>query len=397
MRCLHAITSLDPASGGTAEGVRQLCAASLRLGHEVEVASLDAPGTGHGRDLGCPVHELGPTRFGRYAYSPRLKPWLQQHAARFGAVIVNGLWQHTGYATWQVLRRSDTPYFVFTHGMLDPWFKRQYPLKHLKKWLYWPWAEYRVLRDARGVLFTCEEERLQARQSFALYRAREIVVSYGTPGPPADDPPRQRAAFLQAFPQLRGRRFLLFLGRIHPKKGCDLLLDAFAQVAALDPQLCLVIAGPDPDGLRDGLQARAANLGADRIVWTGMIGGDIKWGALRAAEAFVLPSHQENFGIAVVEALACGTPVLISDKVNIWREIAAGGGGLVEDDTAAGTQRLLTRWLGLDLAQRAAMAAAGAATFRTHFHIDSAARRVHEALQNRVRDRSPPQQPLLAT
>jgi glycosyltransferase involved in cell wall biosynthesis len=254
----------------------------------------------------------------------------------------------------------------------------------LKKWLYWPWVEYRLLRDACGVLFTCEEERLQARQSFSLYRAREIVVSLGIPGPPVEEPLTQRKAFLAKFPQLQGQRFLLFLGRIHPKKGCDLLLEAFARVAARDPGLMLVMAGPDPDNLRQGLLTRMADLDPARVIWTGMLTGDLKWGAFRAAEAFVLPSHQENFGIAVAEALACGTPVLISNKVNIWREIEAGGAGLVAPDTVAGTQELLWRWIELGTDGRAALARRADAVFQARFHIDHAAQLLLEVLATRI-------------
>jgi glycosyltransferase involved in cell wall biosynthesis len=310
-----------------------------------------------------------------------LKPWLLDNATRFEAVIVDGLWQYNGFAVWQALRKTATPYFVFTHGMLDPWFKRRYPLKHLKKWLYWPWGQYRVLRDARGVLFTCEEERLQAKLSFPLYQAREIVVSYGTPGPPlGSDPDAQREAFLKAFPQLRNQRFLLCLSRIHPKKGCDLLIGAFNRVARREPDMNLVFAGPDPDSLREGLMAAASDLDPGRVIWTGMIVDDMKWGAFRAAEAFVLPSHQENFGIAVVEAMACGTPVLISDRVNIWREIVAGGAGLVEPDNEAGATQLIRRWLAMPDAARHSMAVAATEVFHRHFHIDIATQRLHEAL-----------------
>lgn len=379
MRYLHLIPSLDPESGGPAEGVRQLCAATLRLGHEVEVATVDRPGAGWSGDLGCPVHELGPSRFGKYSFSARLEPWLRANAERFGTVIVNGLWQYPGYAAWRALRRSAIPYYVFTHGMLDPWFKRQYPLKHLKKWLYWPWAEYRVLRDARAVLFTCEEERLLARESFWLYRAKEAIVSHGTPGPRDADAAAQREAFLRRFPELRGRRLLLFLGRLHEKKGCDLLIDAFAAIARENSALQLVMAGPDADGIQATLSRRAAALGLSAITWTGMLRGDEKWGAFRAADVFVLPSHQENFGIAVTEALACGVPVLVSKRVNIWREIQQDGAGLVDDDTAAGTLRMLQRWLALMPAERAAMAARALSSFRHRFHIDAAAGRLFEA------------------
>ena len=111
-----------------------------------------------------------------------------------------------------------------------------------------------------------------------------------------------------------------------------------------------------------------------------MLAGDIKWGALRSAEVFVLPSHQENFGIAVAEALACGTPVLISDQVNIWREIAADGAGLVKPDTVDGTFALLDRWQGYDATIREGMCLAAHNTFHQRYEIGAAARSLVAAL-----------------
>lgn len=309
----------------------------------------------------------------------------EAHAADYDAVIVNGLWQYTGLATWRALGRSATPYFVYTHGMLDPWFKRHYPLKHLKKWLYWPWAEYRVLRDAAAVIFTCEEERLLARQSFWLYRAREVVGSYGTSPPPTNARPLT-AAFTAAFPEVQGKRSLLYLGRIHEKKGGDLLIEAFAQVIGSAPDLHLVMAGPGDDDIVNALKRRAEELGiASRITWTGMLSGDLKWGAFYASDVFCLPSHQENFGIAVVEALACGKPVLISDKVNIWREIEQDGAGLVGTDTLAGTTQTLHRWLSLSRTDVAAMRIAALRCFQERFQIGQVA----ETLVRIISDHSP--------
>ena len=340
VRYLHVIRSLNPAGGGPPEGVTQLAAAAVRLKHNVEIVTLDRPGSPWIRDDLCPVHCVGPSYL-KYSYAPRFVPWMRRNAARFDAVVVNGIWQFHSFASWRALHGSTIPYYVFPHGMLDPWFKQRYPLKHLKKMLYWPWAEYRVLRDARAVLFTCEEERLLARQSFGRYRAREIVVNYGTPGV-SGDPAAQRELFLEQFPQLRGKRVLLFLGRIHPKKGCDLLIEAFAPLSRLYPSLHLIMAGPDQTGMQAQLMRLSERLGAaPAITWTGMLHGELKAGALRAAEAFVLPSHQENFGIAVAEALSCQLPVLISNKVNIWREIAADQDSIVADDTLPGTESLL--------------------------------------------------------
>jgi glycosyltransferase involved in cell wall biosynthesis len=253
--------------------------------------------------------------------------------------------------------------------MLDPWFKRTYPLKHLKKLFYWPWGEYRVLRDAAAVLFTSEEERRLARESFGLYRCNEVVVNYGTAAPANLDGARD--VFFDAFPNLRGQRFLLFLGRLHEKKGCDLLIEAFSKMRFSEP-IHLVMAGPcaQPDYLRHLRRMTAP--GAGLISFPGMLTGDVKWGALSAAEAFVLPSHQENFGIAVVEALACGTPVLISNQINIWREIEADGAGYVENDDLAGTVRLLDRWLATPPEMRLAMEQNATTCFANRFEIERA-------------------------
>jgi glycosyltransferase involved in cell wall biosynthesis len=371
MRIAHVIHSANPAGGGPIEGVRQLSSVTTRLGNDVEVICLDAPDAPWLKDFPLPVHAMGPSYLG-YGFSQRLIPWLRDHASDYDAFVVNGIWQYNSLATRWALRKSGKPYCVFTHGMLDPWFKKRYPLKHLKKWLYWPWAEYRVLRDAAAVLFTCEEERIQARRSFWLYRCNEKVVGYGIAGPSGDEA-AQRRTVTEKFPELSGKRIFLFLGRIQEKKGCDLLIRAFAKTAAADDSIRLVFAGPDQTGWVNELRALADSLGiGGRIVWTGMIAGDLKWGMLRAAEVFILPSHQENFGIAVAEALACGTPVLISNKVNIWREIQEDRAGFVDEDNEPGTVRLLAKWLGMSAQEREAMKSSALGSFQSRFEVERA-------------------------
>ncbi len=375
MKFLHLIPSVDPSGGGPIEGARRLHEALVGLGHTGEFASVDSPEAAYFDGFPAKVHALGPVS-GRYGYSGKLLPWLKSNAPQFDAVIVNGLWQYPGLAARRALAGTSTPYFVFTHGMLDPWFKRRYPIKHLKKWLYWPWGEYRVLRDAKAVLFTCEEERLLARQSFWLYKSREVVVSYGT-SPPPPETPHLSEAFLSAFPALRGKRLLLFLGRIHEKKGCDLLIEAFAARCKANPDLHLVMAGPDQEGWASALQQMAERLGiSDRVTWAGMLSGDLKWGAFYASDAFCLPSHQENFGIAVAEALGCSRPVLISNKVNIWREIDTDRAGFVETDTLDGTIRLLDRWLACSPDELARLRTTAEKCFNQRFRIDQVAERL---------------------
>lgn len=371
LKLLHVARSLDPALGGSVEALRQFVPVLVRAGHKVEVATLDCPSAAWLRDFPVPVHALGPAR-GRYGYASGLVPWLRACAPRYDVVVVEGIWQYHSFAAWRALR-GRSPYVVFTHGMLDPWFKRQYPFKHIKKWLYWPWAEYRVLRDATVVLFTCENERLLARQSFWLYDCAEAVANLGT-AVPAGDPEGQAEEFFAQYPALRGKRLALFLSRIHAKKGCDLLIKAFAETLARDPDWRLVMAGPDQDGWRVELTALSSRAGiADRITWTGMLEGEVKWGAYRAAEVLVLPSHSENFGFVIAEALSCSVPVLISDKVNIWREIEQDGAGFVAPDTLSGTTDLFRRWISLDPVTRSAMRNSARQCFLRRFEIKAAA------------------------
>ena len=200
----------------------------------------------------------------------------------------------------------------------------------------------------------------------------------------------QRTAFLARFPDLAHTRNLLFLGRLHEKKGVDLFLRAFAQVRARQPHLVhnvrLVMAGPCEDDYGQRMQQLASSLGLDDVtVWTGMVSGPTKWGAFRVADAFVLPSHQENFGIAVAEALACGVPVLISNQVNIWREIEAAQAGVIDDDTVEGAMRQVQSWLAMPVAQREAMRADARACFLDNFHLERAASSLVSVVSSRVR------------
>ena len=175
---------------------------------------------------------------------------------------------------------------------------------------------------------------------------------------------------------------MLYLSRIHEKKGCDLLIEAFAKVATQDPSLQLIMAGPDQTGWSSTLKILAAQRGiSDRVSWLGMLSGDIKWGAFYAAEVFCLPSHQENFGIVVAEALACGKPVLISNKVNIWREIESSNAGFVDHDTIDGTIRNLQRWLALDANTYKELTEHARKCFTQHFLIQHAAERLVEIIQ----------------
>jgi glycosyltransferase involved in cell wall biosynthesis len=368
VRILHLIHSLDPAGGGPAEGLARQCLAMPDC--RCEVATLDPPDAPFLKNFPLPVHALGERglaggRLARFGYTPHLVPWLRTHAGEYDIAVVNGLWNYASAGSSRILPRLGLPYVVYPHGMMDPWFRKAYPAKHWLKQLFWTFFDGRLMAHAKAALFTCEEEMILARGQFWGHPYRERVARYGSAAVPSEIGP----------PAL-DRPYLLFLGRLHPKKGCDLLIRAYAAVA---PGLDLVMAGPDQVGWMEALKGLAQRLGiGDRIHWPGLMTGPGKWGALSGAEAFILPSHQDSFGVAVGEALGCGTPVLITDKVNIWREVKAAGAGLVDDDSVEGIERMLRSYLALSPSQRYEMRIAARRCFAEHFDMTATAAKTLE-------------------
>jgi glycosyltransferase involved in cell wall biosynthesis len=400
MRILHIIGSMDPLTGGPCQGIRSSSAVLESLDIYREIVCFDSSDASYLGMDSFPIHALG-KRQGLWQYNPNLIPWLHDHIHRFDVVVTNGLWTYHGNALRQVLaklkrHRADkiTPiprWFIMPHGMLDPYFQRAADrrLKAIRNWLYWKLIERHVVEQADGLLFTCETELLMARVTFRPYRPKqEINVGYGIEAPPAYTQ-AMRQAFLEKCPAVAGEPFLLFLSRIHRKKGIDLLVKAYIAISrqlAISGQILptLVIAGPGIDTDFGQSVLRIAHQNPDinsRICFPGMLTGDAKWGAFYGCDAFVLPSHQENFGIAVAEALACGKPVLISDQVNIWREIELGEGGLVAPNTLAGTQELLERWLALAPNTKKTMGTNAKATFDQYFAVEPAAKRFWKAIR----------------
>ena len=393
MRLLRVIATMDPASGGPCQGIRNIVPTLEEMGVCNEVVSLDDPNAAFLGSDPFPIHALGPSK-GMWNYSPKLRPWLNENLDRFDAVIIHGLWLYISYATSKAVRHfrnnvsprgrsGQLKLFVMPHGMLDPYFQRApgRRLKAIRNWFYWKLIEGNVVNKADGIFFTCEEELLLAREPFRPYLPqRELNVKYGIENPP-DHSWEMREAFLRRCPQVHDKPYILFLSRIHEKKGVDLLIKSYLNVAQ-DDSPKLVIAGPGMDTPYGEELKRLVEQSnrKNAIFFPGMLKGKEKWGAFYGSEAFILPSHQENFGIAVVEALACGKPVLISNQVNIWREIERSGGCLVAEDTLKGTEYMLKKWFDMSGNTKQIMSKYARRSFEKHFHVMPAAQKMLEAV-----------------
>lgn len=388
-KLLHVISNMNPQFGGVCEALRTIIPTLNNNGIHNEVVSLDASDVTFVTKDTFMIHQLGPGK-GPWQYSAKLIPWLVDNLSNFDYVIIHGLWLFHGYAVRRALIqvkrkqalsfKNSTPELpkvvVFPHGMLDPYFQLApgRKLKALRNYLYWRLIEGKVVNEADAIFFTAEDELELARTTFKPYKPKiESVVGLGIINPPPSDI-GMKEAFQEKCPELQEAPYWLYLGRVNEKKGVDILIMAYKLLlqSEIDVQLPkLVIAGPGLDSeFGKKVQQMAADL-EKKIVFPGMLTGNAKWGAFYGCEAFILPTHQENFGIAIVEALACKKPVLISNKTNIWREIENSGGGFIETDTVAGTLKLLQRWQRLRDEEKREMEEKAFKTYQSHFSTQS--------------------------
>ena len=207
MKILRVIATVDPATGGPVAGMRAITPFLTKLGHQTDFLTVDSPFAGYLQSWVGQTFAMGPAK-NSYAYSHRVRPWLEQNIRRYDAVIMHGLWQFLGLAVRSIAREKNVPYFVIPHGMLDPSIRETYPVKHIKKWLYWQIIERRILRDARAVLFTCQEERRLARKTFPFYQCNERVIAYGA-NPPEGSPEAWSAAWRARCTSVAGHRYFL--------------------------------------------------------------------------------------------------------------------------------------------------------------------------------------------
>jgi glycosyltransferase involved in cell wall biosynthesis len=324
--------------------VRGLARDLSREGIETHVATTDDNGP-ETLDVprGVPVVQNGatywyfPRQTHLYTFSWPLGAWLARHVSAFDVVHIHALFSYATLPAAYFAHRRGVPYIVRPLGTLNEWgmANRRPWLKHLSFQL----LERHVLSHAAVVHYTSDQERLEAER--LRVRTPAAVVPNAVSRPPGKAGAGQ---FRTRFPDLGGRRIVLFLSRLDAKKGVDLLLPAFAQVLRLVPQAVLVIAGDGQQELVAALKAQAASLGiTSDVVWAGFLDEQQKQAALSDAELFVLPSYSENFGIAVAEALAAGLPVIVSDQIGIHREVSAAGAGLVVGcDVAALHAAMLT-------------------------------------------------------
>lgn len=345
MRILLVIHAVAPRYGGLSVMGPELSRELVRQGHEVSIYTTDVDGPGR---LNVPVdrpivsqgvkmhHFRGWSLPGKFVVSLGLWRALRDTVRHFDIVHSWSVYSFSNVATAYWCRKRDVPHMVFPHGSLDPFLLRR---NRPRKWLYAKLFAERDYRQASAVLFNTEEEMRLALKWSGLKEAegdtgkrpKRFVVPVGIDpswlqGPDAAAGGRLR----NKFPQLKGRRLVVCLGRINFKKGLDILARAFARIARDRDDLHLVVAGPDSEGYGKNVRRWLADGGVlEKTTFTGPLAGEERLAVMQQAEVFALPSYTENFGGVVTEAMASSVPVVISDQVNIWPDVSRAGAGLI--------------------------------------------------------------------
>ena len=345
MKILRIIPTMNPEKGGVAEAARQSAILMSEEGICIDILCFDNQSeTWMNNDK---FKTIGLGRYLSYfAINFKYLPWLFKNISEYDLVIIDGLWLFHllgGY----IAKFKNIPYVVYTHGMLDPYFNEN-KLKYLKKLPFWFLIDRNILNMASSVIYTCEEEKQISRKSFPLYFPKENVVTLGIEKNNTDLSVL-KDLFLGTYSDLKDKKVVLYLSRIHPKKGLDLLIESVKEKKYLLKNHIFVIAGSGDEKYITQLKSLIVKYKLDNYFkWVGNLSGDLKWSAFSSADAFILPSHSENFGIVVAEALSVQTPVLITNKVNIYHEIENFNAGIVVEDTIDGINSLLEQYLNLN-------------------------------------------------
>ena len=313
MRVLHVIPSIAERSGGPATAIIPMCRALMQQGIEVLLLSTDAglKQNDVAEYRGVPAM-LFPSEFGEsFKYSRPLASWLRDNIRQFDLAHVHAVFNHSSVAAARACRRAAVPYLIRPLGTLDPWSMTQ---KSVRKRLFWQVAGKAMLQGAAAVHYTSEAEKLSTERLTGLNHGRVVPLGIEK---------TSRETLAQPFQN----PYILVLSRLHPKKGLDVLIDAFLSLASQLSTWRLVLAGDGPPEYVSKLKSKAAQ--CDRIVFTGWVDGEQKDALLGCASLLALPSHQENFGLCVMEAMSHSVPVLVSPGVNLAPEIVTANAGWV--------------------------------------------------------------------
>ena len=365
-KILRIIHTLNPEYGGPQNAILDSSLALKRRGFKVDIVTSDKKKSNFIKSKNIKIFNMGPS-IGQYGFNIKFFYWLLINKNKYDFFIVHGLWSFYTLVSRLLLHKK---YFVFPHGQLDPYFGISL-IKKIKKKIYWFFVEKRNLLSSKSLLLTTVEEKRQLSNTYVnTHLIKKKIVGYGIIQPMFNKT-KVTKLFYNKFPFLKKDRFLLYLGRFHEKKGCDILIHALHILKKKNININLLLAGPNNE-YKNKIITLSNSLNLNKnIFWADTILGDLKWGAISASSAMVLPSHGENFGVSLVEAMSCSKPVLTTSKVNIHRDILNCKAGFVSQNNSKSFSKIIAKFISLNEKRNSEFSKKSFECFEKNFNLYS--------------------------
>jgi len=368
IKVLRIISSLDPRFGGPSKTIIDSSLDLINEGFEVDILTHDKKNSKFTKNKNIKIINKGPG-IGNYRFNFKFFFWLLKNRNFYDIFIIHGLWEFNLLIARFLLKNN---YYVFTHGQLDPFFKTQI-FKKIKKQVYWFLCEKKNLLFSKSLLLTSENEKKLLKNTFVdTNNIKKTIIRYGIKKP-IFNKEKSLKKFYKKFPQLKHKKFFLYLGRFHEKKGCEILIKSIKKMIDNKLEVYVFLAGPQ-NKYKDDLKILSKKYNLSKyLIWSDIILNEMKWGAILASNAMVLSSHGENFGVSLVESLSCSKPVLTTNKVNIYREIEKFKAGFISNNNVNSFYDILKKFKNLNKDQVAAMNRNSLECFNKSFNLSSRA------------------------
>ena len=361
-KILSIIDSLNPKDGGPSHSLFDMALSNkqnnidhdiLYIGKKQKINHLS----------GIKIISLNDSIF-KYGISLKLIFWLYQNKNNYNLFIIHGLWQFITLLSRIIIPNK---YLVFTHGMLDPYFKSE-KFKSFKKKIYWNIFEKKNLIKAKFVLLNSIKEKKQINNTFVNTNGIKFkLINYGI-YPKDINFKKSKLKFYSKFKFLKNYKLIVYIGRIHPKKGLDILIDAFEKID--NKEYILLIAGDINNKYAKTLIQKVKDRNnSKKIIFTNFLKGEIKWGAISNAASTILPSHGENFGVSVVESLLVGTPVICSNKVGTSKQIKDSNAGIIVKNNKRSLYQGIIKFINLSQKKKIDLSKNSTTCFNKNFNI----------------------------
>ncbi len=369
IKILRLITSLDPKYGGPRNGILSSNNQLIKNGFKVDMATCDKKKINNKEYKDTKVINFKSYIGQKYRFSLQLLLWIYKKRKEYDFFIIHGIWQFNSLVARLLL--TNKKYFVFTHGQLDPFFSLNF-YKMIKKNFYWYLIEKKNLLNSAGIILTTKGELNNLKKTYVnTNKIKKIVIKYGILKSKLNNQ-KCKNIFRSQFPLLNNQRFYLFLGRYDTKKGCEIIINSVIKIRK-NFKSKILFAGPTEDALYlKSLKKLVEKNNLENIIlFSDAIYGDLKWGAILSSRASILPSHGENFGISVAESLSQSKPVIISNKVNIFKTIDKYKAGLIASNTLLSFSKKLLQFEKLGTNEFTKMSNNASKCFEDNFDISS--------------------------